>query len=105
MGHVKCTSEKQSKQIKIDAKVTNDLNEFLMKAFAEGNRVSDTEEESRRNSCNPELKDIDAFDYVQSDAPQKKKDKKKKLSKAQKKHRQRFLDESSNVLMPSSEEE
>lgn len=32
-GHIKCTSEKQSKQIKIDAKVMNDLNEFIIKSF------------------------------------------------------------------------
>lgn len=43
----------------------NDLNEFLLKAFADGNRLSDTEEDnSRRVSANPELQDIDAFDYV-----------------------------------------
>lgn len=64
----------------------NDLNEFLLKQFADGNKVSDTEEESRRHSHNPEFQDIDAFDYIKSDQigqPKKKaKDKPKKLSKA-----------------------
>lgn len=44
-GHVKCTSEKQTKHIKIDAKVLNDLNEFLLKSYFEG-QASDSEEET-----------------------------------------------------------
>jgi hypothetical protein len=29
-GHIKCTKESQSFKIKIDAKVLNDLNEFII---------------------------------------------------------------------------
>jgi len=86
-GHIKCTSEYQSKLIKIDAKVMNDLNEFVHTTFREA-ELSDSEEESRRQSLvNPEFQDdVDAFDYVNSNIPTKKKKQKKakKLSKSQK---------------------
>ena len=57
----------------------NDLNEFILKSFQEG-QVSDSDEETtrRRPSVNPEVNlDVDAFDYIDQDALPKKK---KKLS-------------------------
>ena len=64
-GHLKCTLEKDSQKIKIDAKVMNDLDEFIINAF----RGEDEEEQQ----------EVDEFDYIK---PSKKK---KKLTKLQKK--------------------
>jgi hypothetical protein len=63
-GHLKCTKEEHSKKIKIDTKVLNDLNEFVMETFRDA-EISESEDESRRNTTNnPEIGDVDAFDYV-----------------------------------------
>ena len=77
-GHLKCTSEKQSRIIKIDDKVKNDLNEFVIQNFREA-EVSDSEEpDSIKQSMNPEKKDVDAFDYVNPNAISSSKGKKNK---------------------------
>ena len=58
------TKEEHSKKIKIDTKVLNDLNEFVMETFRDA-EISESEDESRRNTTNnPEIGDVDAFDYV-----------------------------------------
>ena len=43
-GHIKCTKEKESQKIKIDAKVLNDLDEFILSNFREDSDASDSEE-------------------------------------------------------------
>ena len=35
LGHIKCTTEKESSKIKISAKVLDDLNEFVDQKFKE----------------------------------------------------------------------
>lgn len=78
-GHLKCTKEAESVKIKIDAKVINDLNEFIVEKFREA------EHEDSENGGNPE---VDAFDYVQtSKDSNKKKKKSNKLTKSQKRLR------------------
>lgn len=70
-GHIKCSKEKESLKIKVDAKVMNDLNEFILQKFREA-EISESEE-------NPEEKEeVDAFDYVHT---KKKSKKRKKLTK------------------------
>ena len=55
-----------SKNIMVDSKVMNDLNEFLIQTFRDAAEISDSEDvqDSRRPSINPEVNDVDAFDYV-----------------------------------------
>lgn len=79
-GHLKCTKEVDSISIKIDAKVINDLNEFIVEKFREADDIEDSE-----NGGNPE---VDAFDYVKTSKSQNKKKKKSnKLTKSQKRLR------------------
>ena len=56
-GHIKCTREKDSEKIKVDAKVMNDLNEFIISNFRDSDD-SDSESKisgaERRKSINPE---------------------------------------------------
>jgi len=93
LGHVKCTKEEHSWKIKISAKVLSDLNEFVHQKF--------TEAEASDSSHN---EDVDAFDYIKSSKTKKSKSKKKKkLTKTQKKIRTQFMNDSSNVMMPSSD--
>jgi hypothetical protein len=77
--------------------VLNDLNEFILEKFREAEHISESEDDAHKN---PE---VDAFDYVNQN--KKKQKKAKKLTKTQKLQRQKFLTDSSNVLMPSSCEE
>ena len=89
----------------------NDLNEFILDQFRDA-AISDSDSEadnkdSKRNSKHSSRvsakEDIDAFDYVK-DKQKKKKKKANKLTKLQKRQRQQFINESTNVLMASSEE-
>ena len=48
-GHIKCTKEERSWGIKIDAKVMNDLNEFIIEKFREG-VISDSEDDQKDRS-------------------------------------------------------
>lgn len=73
---MKCTKEADSLKIKIDAKVINDLNEFIVEKFREA------DDEDTENGGNPE---VDAFDYVKTNKNANKK--KKKLTKSQKRLR------------------
>ena len=74
-GHIKCTKEANSWGIKINTKVLNDLNEFILQKFREAEHISESEEDGHKN---PE---VDAFDYVNQNKKQKKT---KKLTKTQK---------------------
>ena len=80
-------TESMSKKIKVDSKVMNDLNEFLIQTFRDAAEISDSEDvqDSRKQSIsiNPEVKDVDAFDYVNQEQVTKspKKKRAKKLSK------------------------
>lgn len=58
-GHIKCTRESISWGIKINTKVLNDLNEFILQKFRE---AEESEDEAHRKG-NPEA-EVDAFDYV-----------------------------------------
>ena len=78
-GHIKCSKESKSDQIKIDSKVMNDLNEFILEKFREA-VLSDSdveEKESKRNSKNSSKvsakEEVDAFDYVKDNKKKKKK--------------------------------
>ena len=55
-GHIKCTKEAKSNKIKIDSKVINDLNEFILQKFREDDLESGSEGEEgeRKYSMNPE---------------------------------------------------
>ena len=72
-GHIKCTKESHSLHVKINTKVLNDLNEFIIQKFREAEISESDEDHPKRN---PELNDVDAFDYVND-----KKKKHKKLTK------------------------
>ena len=84
-GHIKCSKESKSAQIKIDSKVMNDLNEFILDQFRDAAlSESDNEDDEKRNSKHSSKvsarEDVDAFDYVK-DNQKKKKKKSKKLTK------------------------
>ena len=95
LGHVKCTKEEMSWKIKISAKVLSDLNEFVHQKFTEAEASDSSHDE-----------DVDAFDYIKSSKTKKgsKSKKKKKLTKTQKKIRTQFMNDSSNIMMPSSDD-
>lgn len=71
-GHVKCTKEADSYEIKIDAKVINDLNEFVIEKFREAEKESDSDQNLEG------VEDVDAFDYVKTNKKKKKTGSKKK---------------------------
>jgi hypothetical protein len=89
-GHLKCTTEQQSRKIKIDAHVQNQLNEFINNQFREEEQLTVDHPPS----------DVDAFDYVDVQGK-----KTKKLTKNQKHKKRQFLMEATNNLMASSDSE